>query len=818
MSSSRNRQGDSANGKRHRLHKATKDDNFDDDSYSSPSSRLYVISKLMESRTLPKAPVVFELPDSQIDLKGNSETALRKRLHQCAYLLVLYKKQEGEQLYAKTVSMLKELDTHHKISVDVLESLEQQIEIMLSGKPIVCTKDAMRGDLYNKTRLELDLTIKVKHKIKQSSNAEQINPHIFVYFSKHVTPEPRFQHAQRISANDGDVHQIRLNLSMFEFVDGAYAVLRFSHFAEFVPDAGQSRQLPYKRKRPFYAGYIHLSELEKNSMFRVYLRDSCLVTKTTPFSRQDDVHIELEITVNDISPINFTRKYSDDERDKQVDTITSLTKRYYSFFDSEEPVTDQMRSMHVPRMPCDMNDILLPAALFLMDLPENRPPHVLFDYALDIHDMTKEEFVSACKRQFSDVHGTKIHQDFHRACIVAWRTISLVSHMSDYTADIRYLETQKKTEDVERFVDIFYTLAADCEDLAKAIIIQFISWLESPEHNDNNTDSAIHFLVSIFKLFACTSMNGSAYSKSAVTSPSMEREIDPEHLICHFWAVATPWVIFSKWTGIKYTPKYAWEESGLFTWILEGTNDCHPCPRPLYTLCDNEQDRQKAQGELSALGRRRVELGRHYQEIAKLGISGYSTIDPENAATSDFYHYGSEIWAPYYMFQHGLPVSTFELYDGDTSQGYGIPIRTFAYHPERIKLKTTFQFSPEELEICMQTIKQQWPVTFPHQLDEHVKIAHDRDTLYSLERIAEDYPAVDAQQQIKAGTGFYPPYLRYFVRDPSMITPRLCAVLRAILKERYLGIYGMECRSYAVSLGIDHKKLAQLIDIRLYFK
>ena len=792
------------------------------------ASRLFYRNSLWTLRSSGHSYITssFTLPKTDSDLSGNDVESLRKRLHQCAFSLVINKKNgegdesENEKLYNHTIALLNQLDSSDaslgnlRKQIAELEKMISELVVSSSNPPIsLFSPSKISARTQHTGRLSLDMDIYVKHLFQEDTTnvkAKQMkNPRIHTFFSAQVTPVDRRKHFQTFSGMNG-THANNVSFRINEcanFIDGQFAVLRFTLHGDFETETETGAPSGYYRHRPFYQGFLFLSEIKKpGDRFTVYLKDACFAFIDKKLQRDTKTQVILDIVVKDFQLTNsaFTRTYDENVRSSHIEKMHQMTRRYYNFLEREgEPAFPEIRKMHVPRWPCNMYDIVLPAAFYLLDLPDNPPPASLFKFALEMHDMTDQEFSSIAKKQF-DSYDHHLDPQFNRVCIVVWRTLCMFTNMCDYVPDVRLSHENGTNEDVERFIDVFYTLAADCEDLAKAIIAQFMAWSEYPLDQALKHSQGLYYFIRVLRLFVCSSMKGSAYGVSAKES----ERTDINSLICHFWSVVIPWHIFAKWINKKYQPTYPWEKH-LTTWVLEGTNDCHPSMRPLEELCENEKIDQ-VKKEMSQLRLVKNKLINYAPLLSELSSFGYSVVKRDGPSISDYYHYANEIWLPYYMLKDGKGSTTFELYLRDNNGKYGIPISAFAYEPERIEIKSVLDCSPNELEICLETVKQQWPVVLPGDDDIALSIP-------ALERLQIEFP-VDVSQ-IANASGYCTSYIRYSAKDLKSITSALLDTLRRVLTERVGGIYGLQYRYYRVKLGMDsQQQYACLIDIRLFFK
>jgi len=1103
-----------------------------------------------------------DLPLSEAELDELTIESLRKRIRQCALALVINKKSghpTSEVLYNKCVEMGRDIQTassstkleHWNKKVEELESQVQHI--VLPPRFPTAIGDSKRiaapRDGHKMGRLSCSFTITVEH-ARLDLKKEQMDPELHVFFSKHLLPHHGQQTVLKIlpRSMQGSTHEVEFNDMLVPLeINGQYAVLRFFLYASFFPESEERTTLAYKRTRPFYNGFLHVSMIERGKSYRVYMRDSALAIIDDKLTRDDENAMILRVTCNrfEWSPdVKVVGHYSEREREKQKTIVQSLVQRYYDFVQRENASVDAIRSMHVPRMPCNMYDILLPGAMFVMDLLEDTPPENILDIALDIQNMSRQEFIDISKKQFSP-EIKRISPQFHRVCFVAFRVVCIYSHMCEYTSDIR-VASSGKLEEVERFIDIFTTQAGDCvaeyeeiymengttkqikdvcvgdkvlsydfikkqfvcktvvnkwdkgilpkyhvkfrngssidvtenhpmwmrqnstkppryektylsdldpneqrcykrqvptitelpyqvvdipwltedhcfvighfmaegctsgyhvrtsgynvdkwivprlerlqipyslgangqgvpqltflksefkefirgfvhnsfemalpsallnlppnklqaildgefsgdghfhntgkgvekiystschawalqihemslklgravyiykqdihggvgkkpiyrvhdnpnsehrvnqgydglgqtsiksierdgeahmydiqvedthafvfrngiighncEDVLKAIIVQYIAWTQQ---DTPSTDSPLYYLVKILRLFIPAAISGSAYSPSAKSRSAPTSD----DLICHIWGSAIPWYQFSKWIDIPRTTEYEWE-SELFPWILEGTNDSTPCLKPLFAICEPEKAEQ-VKREMSRMESQRNQLEATFPALRIFGLYGFfkNFQDPNPPIISDFYHMANEIWVPYDMIRLGYNATTFELYETSSStskeeKGYGVGIKTLVCHPESIKARPVFKYTSKELEICLETIKQQHPIQMipSHTISKWRSSEHaseiEQMEYAALDNLKRDFPAQDSKQVIQESSGYFPPYLRYFVKDVSAITSAAVIALRTVLSSRYIGFYGFDYRHY-------HIGEATFVEVRLFFK
>jgi hypothetical protein len=796
----------------------------------------------------------FKIPlnDEELSSSETKKDYLIKRLYQLGYSLIVNKKishSSDKNVYEEISNLITTLSGSNYNKEEIkkrVEELEKKtLEILLGDphrlhSPFTEKNNFLQYNLNG--HIQMDLELEPSFNIELDKK-EEMDPIIHVFFSRHIIPSARMKYTKSFKAIEGRKVRLSFNIPCREIIDGQFAVIRFYLHSSFYPTSESGKKMNFTRKRPFYHGFIYLSEIyehlindSKRNVFTVEMKDSSLAYINGKMQRENKSHVDLKMKVTNFAlseNVKFSRFFSQDLRDKHVRITRKVVDRYYEYLNREEPVLECMRRMHVPTMPCNMYDIALPGAFFLMDLAENQPPEELLYFSLDIHDLSKEEFIKICELQFSNTSSSKIDPQFYRVLFVAWRVVSLFSHMCEYTSDVRFLKGRNELEDVERFIDVFYTRAGDCEDVGKAIIIMFLAWLEMNQEEKKETKKEIYYLIQIYSLFVCSSMKGSAYSAKAESRISSSSSVDfnPDELICHFWTCTIPWNIFSKWTGIPYKKRYNWEDS-LTTWVLEGTNDTHSSLRPIYELCEEEK-KEQVKEELKRIILKRSELESNFKILQRLEIPGYTFIEPEKMKMSDFYHYANEIWTPLFSFSNGLNVSTWELAEKKNKNKYGVPISTFLYRPQDLHLIPTFYYTREEVQVCTETIKQQWPVVLPFKIpesawDENFKgdteefkkrEHHKKSSFQPLERLAKEYPVVDYETILKNASGYVPPYIKYFVKHVSVLDEEILNTLETILKTRRFGFYGIVWKYYGLQVGMsDCNELAEMIEIRLFFK
>lgn len=484
-------------------------------------------------------------------------------------------------------------------------------------------------------KLHLRLKVKVQHNLEQSNKKEQLNPIIFAFPTAQIVSEERVPFIRFLHGNHGNEHElIWADIPIYSVLNGDWAGIRFMHYASFVCNDEEEKCKPYLRRRPFYNGILYLSDLihktpnETASEFKVELKDSCLIKSPKKMIRDDTTHITLYIKVltlkfdehyenkNEIV-INLTNDrelssqltqssklpcspFNQKHRRTHINLAEKACNKIYDFLYKQQPVLDEIRSMHVPRMPCNMWDILIPSPFFVLDLAENRPQEAFLTAALIIEDVPQKKFVEYAEQQFSNITTDDYYSSFNQVIIIALRTVMLFAHMCQYTADIRYNEKTKKVEDVERFVDVFYTGAGDCECLFKSAVCSFVAWFETELTEEmKKTKPHIYYLIKTLSLFVCSPCQGSAFGDSVDTEIEHTSDVDisKQPKVCHFFGFAIPRVIFARMTNILVLNKsdpliYPWEKK-LINWILESTNDCHPFPRPFHQLLQENSQLKK---------------------------------------------------------------------------------------------------------------------------------------------------------------------------------------------------------------------------------
>lgn len=815
---------------------------------SSAKNRLFTrtraISVSSSSDFIYEIRQKFQLPETSHDLKST-----QKRIHQCAFALTVNHKNghpSSDELFQECQRLLNQKTP--PVSEKQLIDLEERVALVVLPErfptafgdskrllsTIVLQSSSSRQSSSSSTTKRFSCTLEIEIPVLYLSKKEQLDPELRVFFSRHMVADQQANIVKilpiRVARNIR--FQVSLEFDTPSQVNGHYAVLRFFLYAQFKPQNEDNQILPYTRKRPYYNGHLYVSDLQQGGRYKVSLYDSCLAFVDGKLARINKPMTDLVVTVQEWNAphLKIVNAYSEETREKQRKKMESLLARYYEVIKRARPYLSQIKSMHVPRMPCNMHDILLPGAMFVMDMLENSPPECMLDYALDMNNMKKQDFIEICRTQFASTKNY-VEPAFNKVLLVACRMVCMFSHACEYAADVKVDIDTDKLEDVERFIDAFSTGAADCEDLAKAIVVLYIAWTQ--REFDETKEPALYYIVKVMRLFVPCAVTGSAYSPSAKSRGSFDPDAI-DSLICHIYALAVPWHLFHKWnengknnnkggseTTATTTMIYSWEVD-LFPWILEGTSDTCPTLKPLWTLAPPSLA-VKVKSEMQQTQTKRIQVENYYPALRCFGLysffSNFTNDRPKVA--SDFYHMITELWAPYDMLRLGYNDTTFEVMIKGNNE-FGLPIQTCIFTPDQVAMKPIFTYSDDELEICLETLKQQHPVVFPDCLSEQQQQQPDEQPFHNtttksfsfLNELFKDFGMTTKATNDLFGstTGYIQPYIRYFVKNIHAITTDAMIALRTILKNKFLGIYGFDYRYYPLD-----KDQISIIEIRLFF-
>lgn len=655
--------------------------------------------------------------------------------------------------------------------------------------------------------------------------------------------------------------------------------------------------LPYKRKRPFYNGFFYLVDLvnEKNGnsnnnnnkkSFRIDLKDSSLqedIKDENGYMQRDKTtHIHIDLVLKDFSfndeKIHFEPTFfSQQIRNAEIETMKSMTNRHYEYLEKAKPIRDDLRKMHVPRWPVNMHDILIPASFFLLDLPENKPPTNMLEIALDLNDMNMKTFIQIVSNQFNvDKKKTSTTEEidpcFHMACLVAFKAVCLFSNASDYTPDIKYIEKEAEVKGVERFMDGLFTFAVDCEDSAKMILATFFSWCEMDltdafkkkknnpnsndddvdddndddnNNNDNEKNEALYWFQKVLKLFVCVFVDGSAFSSSGSKTNEHANKNDyegddddnknSENKICHAWVMLFPkYIVSTKWSSNeKYDHQFFLWEKSLFPWILEGTSDSDPCPKPRWEICD-PKDKEKVKRQAKKKEETTKNVFGNYKFLRKnfttpgkcLIINKKKKENGEDHYYSEqFYDYANEFKIPYYAFRNGNAGITFEVSSKiSNTNTYGIKLEEMIYNPENVQLSIALKLeNANELKIAMDTISQQWPIYFPDITKSSptlLKSLFDLQKIYPVKTKKNDNNrSIDECE--KNIIHFVNPSVDIYCKDLLLITKETVECLSSILSSNEFGIYGIKISCYAFQIKVpktrNEREIINFVKISLFY-
>jgi hypothetical protein len=669
---------------------------------------------------------------------SGSDEVLRRRLEQL------------EQRVYTTYVQLREANalTHHRLITPASLLFNQDKKELIGGRRF-----------FARFSLRLDRT--------KLFGRYETNPRVEVFPSRHLvdalTTPVLYASASETGAT---TTELELEFQTPATIDGRHALLRFLLSTEFYPEADpipdpegsgailQHQPMPYRRRRPTAQAFIYLSELLSESRrFRLSLYDNAAPRPAEPRGYLIlQVH-ELRVE----APVQG--RFEPEVRAREISLMANITSKYYEFIESHSrPHTKLIRPVHTSRMPCDMYDITLPGAMYLMDALEDQPSLQCLEIALKIHNLSREQFSRLCARQF-DSAEKQLRLEFYKAIYVAMRAVNVFSHMCEYSPDVRVVSDSAPPVDVERFLNPFPFGADDCEGLAVLIYVQYTAWTAGRPDLEAQYEH-VRWFIRVLRLYVPCCMTVSAFAPSvksragpgvvSAERPLDERTLTDDDIQCHTTAAAIPLPVFRKWLktgtvrhhGAAVEAEYhihpqkseqPWE-SELVPLILEGTNDTAPVVGPFFALMkDAAETKQRYKHEIAVEEAQRQSLDIQLPHLRRLSFavppSEFERDSPVNLST--FYHTAIEVWAPATLFQLGFDFSTLEvLYRpgqdpfnniNKTTSYYGVLMRDFIYNTNAVELVPIFRYTPEELEVCYNTLKQQQPVRFHYHSERAIE-------------------------------------------------------------------------------------------------
>jgi intein/homing endonuclease len=237
-------------------------------------------------------------------------------------------------------------------------------------------------------------------------------------------------------------------------IDGTYASVGFSLMCRRAILNERGQQLGYSRYAPIGGGMLYLSDVNRRGTFDVPLID---------YSFTDATFVRAQLSVN-VAEASIGGKLigapTAELHAKRQARMNAIFKSFHDMFVRKvKPTIPSYRDKHIKTYYAQISGATIPAYCFgfSSSLPATSfDPEAISYYikvAASLNDWQVQDYVSIIEKQFK---SATYLPEFHFACRIFSEAMCLFANACDYVSDL----SQKV--DVERFIDVFCTLAGDC--------------------------------------------------------------------------------------------------------------------------------------------------------------------------------------------------------------------------------------------------------------------------------------------------------------------------------------------------------------------
>jgi hypothetical protein len=569
------------------------------------------------------------------------------------------------------------------------------------------------------------------------------------------------------------------------------------------PTTDDGSPLSYKREVPLCDGFFPVHD-GKEQLISIDMVDTAYPRKP------DQVVASISFGIPEVV-ISASQSVTDkSEPTKDLSPVfEDLKQRFFTKVvnDDAELVCSlqNIRSIHIPYYPTTTH--LLPASTFACELPALSDQIKLLRIlklcilvTLDYNNIPGEDvFLRLIER---DSKASRLVYNVAMKVIV--EACCMLANICDYRSDLR---AKNAKSSCERFIDAFRTLMGDCDDLGKMC---YVCALVLKKRGAESNDGLLKACSDMLSEYVVNLIGGAALS---IKVPTNKEENDTEDckdletMICHIYASLIPKSALFVNLRIKdrsLIPNIS-SSNNRFVWIMEGTNWSHPFQPAACEMGETKEVNAIATADYVGQGSRDL-LERYYPVLKTMSVQsqqihneeyGYESHQAE--CLSDFYRRPVTLWTSE-LLDMNIPVTDITICTPNTNT-YGVDFKDFIYVDRLtagesvLDLLPTFHYNKEELNVCLEVLKDQPPILIAESdtsLDKHLR------TENKLEELKRKYPhktplqlSSDANLRFDIYYGI-PRYTSYRLNHPSRITSDLVTAIDSLLSNKTCNYHALD--------------------------
>lgn len=713
--------------------------------------------------------------------------------------------------------------------------------------------------------VNIQLGIQVRDASGLGLTPSESGPFIWVFLSRHLDPCANVKLVPLLDTSGRKFEYQTVTLQGVpekSIISSVYSCISFQLMCHIkICDDKTKKNLGYERYEPIGGNCIYFLDVyhSHKEPFLLELRDrSCDAERSNEYAKPR-VTIQVKVLGLAINDIGFDMEDRDARkiRSENIKLMDNITERFLDTYRKKlKPTVPEAKSMHIPKYVTNISGLNLPASSFIF-APESEKctdEHAInyMLYAIEIitslNGWNDTMLYGALKKQF-DSDDTRCSDEYILSCKFIGEAFCLFSNCCDYISDLSGMI------DVERFINIIWTLAGDCEDLANlpAVIHQKI-YKSKRKYNPSNfaslneREKKASLLASWCRLYIFPDVTAIA------TLPSMHKQgeniaANGENSICHIYGLGIPRVHFCHWLhesirqqaieGYKHDQaEFQWENGiDMTCLVLEGTNFSYSIQVPLHLLLNSKENRNKASIGLRQLINTRNSIEKQYQALAKFGI----LTPQDNTSIDGIYSITEQQFSPFYrrivdmwtwnLLHWGINITDLSVGYGDQrsgtrKSGYAVDFRDIVSLSPNVTLLPTFIIDDRELEIIMNTVMQELPFslewTFTSKMDVNTNkdkllrhffsVSHSFEELY---RLATQFKGkLDKLEKSRLSPTPIPPFISYRLNHIKKFNDGMTEAIRELLENNIIQTIKVDV--HPITSNGDGLTELYLIDVRLY--
>lgn len=315
-------------------------------------------------------------------------------------------------------------------------------------------------------------------------------------------------------------------------------------------------------------------------------------------------------------------KTSADHQPIHEDEMEDLFETFGRKIQNYTPVVRSLRNFHCIRYVTGTKGITLPYFAFLWNKPYETPTDYFqscLNVALQLHSLDEKQYCDLWKEQKANVQ--KRHALLDKLVSISVQTISMFVYSIPYVDD--HTATRSGVLDTEDLQDCRFSKRGDCEDLARAIIMNYKDVMLYERKG-----AGMETLKDILSEYT------PALSIDAVKcgNASLDAQNDNDSFTCHCMGFLIPNGIAARFTEAVPAARFAFMPMQ----VLEGTTPMETEKKPMWKIMGGNPDEWK---KLSKIQHSRINLGANVIKQTEI-----FSVDENVDGTDQFYYYITDLF------------------------------------------------------------------------------------------------------------------------------------------------------------------------------